>query len=108
MRLSYFFTLVAISSLAVSSYGISFESMIVAAQSGNSCYLRFDYNGPTSHVRYQFTKDGRTLRADKGRLIYRLGRIYFAKVAESDAGTYRLVVRGRGVYYNKVIILKGK
>jgi len=99
--------LVAISSLAVGSYGRSFERNIVAAQSGNSCSLQFDYSGPTSNVRYRFTKDGRLLRADKGRLSYRLGTIYFGRVTESDAGTYHLLVRSRGVYYSKVIVLKG-
>ena len=108
MRLSYFFMLVAISSLAVGSYGTSFETIIVAAKSGHSCSLQFDYRGPTSYVRYRFTKDGRLLHPDNRRLFYRLGKIYFARVTASDAGTYGLLVHGRGVYYNKKIVLKGK
>jgi len=106
MSLAYFCILVTISSVVIGSYGV--DTSIVNTVNGRSCYLRYDYNGPTSQVRYYFTKDGRPLRAERSRVVYRLGRIYIAKVAESDAGTYRLVVRGRGVYYNKEIVLNGK
>lgn len=107
MSLAYFCILVTIiSSVVISSYGV--DTSIVNTVHGRSCYLRYDYDGPASHVRYYFTKDGRPLRMERRRVVYRLGRIYIAKVAESDAGTYRLVVRGRGVYYNKEIILNGK
>jgi len=105
MTLAYFVILVALSSVVICTYGI--DAGVVDTTSGRSCYLRFDYTGPRSRVRYYFTKNGRLFRADRRRVFYRLGRIYFSKVTESDAGTYRLVVRGYGVTYTKEIILNG-
>jgi len=100
--------LVALSLLAIGSYGTSYERLIVATKIGNSCFIRFNYNGPTSNVRYSFTKDGRPLRPIKGRLLYRLGKIFIVKTIESDSGTYRLIVRGHGKVYSKEIVLKGE
>lgn len=76
----------------------------VSATIGSSYGLNFDYRGPT-YVRYYFTKDGRGFSADRHRVFQRLGRIYFSKLSQLDAGVYRMVVRG---YYNQAIKLTGK
>jgi len=107
MSLTNFCILLAVSFVVISDRGVDSNSVNIV--NGKSCYLTFDYNGPTSSVRRYFTKDGRPIRANKGRvLFFSPGRIYIAKVTDSDAGTYRLVVKGRGVYYRKEIILNGK
>ena len=80
----------------------------VTATVGESVSLDFDYNGRTSYIRYNFLKDRKYFKADRRRIFQRLGRIYFSKVTESDAGVYQMIVRGNRVYYNKAIILKGK
>ena len=79
----------------------------VTATVGKSVSLEFDYNGPTSYVRYNFLKDKRYFRADRRRIFQRLGRIFFSKVTEADSGVYQMIVRGSRVYYNQAIVLKG-
>ena len=93
---------------AVSVYGTNYVTREVTATVGESVTLDYDYKGTSSYVRYSFLKDGRYFRADGHRVFKRLGRIYFSKVTELDAGVYRMIVRGYRVYYNKAIVLKGK
>lgn len=105
MSLSSYFVLVLVSVgvvLVSADYGNE-----ISATVGQSVALNYDYKGP-NNVRCYFLKDGKIFRADRRRVFQRLGRIYFSKVIEADAGVYRMIIRDRRVYYNKAITLTGK
>lgn len=80
----------------------------VTATVGHYSALNFNYRGRTTYVRCYYLKDGRFFRADGHRVLQRLGRIYFSKVAITDAGVYQIVVRGYRTYYKEAIKLIGK
>ena len=97
--------LVSLGAVLVSADNIREVSAVV----GHSYGLNFDYRGPTYYIRYYFTKDGRSFRADGRRIFQKLGRIYFSKFTSWDAAVYRMVVtRGYKKIYEQAIKLTGK
>lgn len=96
----------AVVSLGVALVGATYTSK-VSATVGQSIALKFDYNGPVN-ARYYFVKNGKYFRADRRRVFTRLGKIYFAKVTEYDAGVYRMVVRDYRTQYNRAVTLTGE
>jgi len=107
MNLIVLLGLVSFGAVAVSSTYTNIQK-VVTATIGESVGLDYDYKGPRRYIRFGFFKDRQYFKADGHRTYKQIGRIYFSKVTESDAGTYRMIVRGRNVYYNKAIVLKGK
>jgi len=96
--------LFSLGAVLVSAHNYNIDE--VYANIGQSYGLNFDYHGP-KNVRYYLTKDARYFRADRRRVFQRLGRIYFSKITQSDAGVYRMVVKGTRIY-SQAIKLIGK
>ena len=66
-----------------------------------------NYNIDEVYANIGQSKDARYFRADRRRVFQRLGRIYFSKITQSDAGVYRMVVKGTRIY-SQAIKLIGK
>lgn len=103
MNLFNFVVLVVVGLSAV-LVGATYTNEEVSATVGKPVALNFNFYGKTN-IRYYFTKNGKFFRVDRRRVFQRLGRLYFSKVTEYDAGVYQMIVRGyRTQYSNKITL----
>ena len=107
MKLLYWFILGIFGSGAVAIDDCTGEKDSTVATKGHPFFLSFDYDGPRTAVSYSFSKDGVAIDGDNVRVFLDMDRIFFLEVADSDAGTYTLVVRGIEAY-RKSVRLCGK
>ena len=79
----------------------------VTATIGEPFVLRFGYKGRRLGVWHYFSKDGKPFVPERPRVMQFRGRISFVEITDSDAGLYRLEVKGRRIRYTKSINLLG-
>lgn len=92
---------------ACSSFEVA-ASETVQVTVGEPFILNFGYDGPTVGINHDLTKDGEEVTVDNTRTYKQLDKLYFTEVYELDSGDYHLAVTGKGVDFEKTIVLSGE